>query len=92
MSNMRFVDDGKIVQGRRDQTAELGYIGHEKQTGKFVLWLKDPEGIFGAKDGHIRGDEWDSLDEAKQRAIDSTSARLAHFMWLQSLKEKSPGA
>ena len=88
MSNMRWEDDQKIVQGLRDQTAELGYIGAETHTGKFVLWLKDNEGIFGAKDGYIRGDEWDSLDEAKQRAIDSTSARLAHFIWLQSLKEK----
>ncbi len=88
MSGMRWEDDGKIVQELRNQKAELGYIGHERDTGKFILWLKDPEGIFGNKAGYIRGDEWDSLDEAKQRALDSTSARLAHFMWLQSLKEQ----
>ena len=88
MSTMYWQGD-KIIQGVRDESSELGYVGFDDNTKSYVLWLKDHEGIFIGAGSYIRGDEWSSKAEAKGKAALSASARLAHFIWMKQASKKS---
>ena len=68
-----------LIQRLGITSAELGYIRRDERTGKFVLWLKDDRG-----GSDVRGDEFNTLSEAKQLAASSPTASLAHMNWLNS--------
>ena len=76
----------RVIQKVGGKEAELGYIGKDKSTGSYVLWLKDHDGVFmGNRGSYVRGDEWPTLAEAKEKVLTSTSANLAHWSWMQSV-------
>ena len=86
MSSMAWVGD-RIIQRVGEDESELGYIGEDRNTGTHVLWLKDHNGVFiGNPGSYVRGDEWPTLAEAKEKALRSASAFLLHLFWMQSLK------
>lgn len=86
MSGMHLLND-RITQSLGDEREELGYIGYDRQSKTYVLWLKDIEGdILGNPGGYVRGDQWNSLEEAREMAMQSPSAMLLHMKWLRSLK------
>ncbi len=74
----------KLVQRVRSRgmTEELGYVDYEASSGKYILWLKDTKNAFGLNGGYVRGDEFDSMADAKRRAAGSISAGLLHHMWI----------
>ena len=87
MSSLQW-DGHRIIQsvGSKKASAELGYISHDKHSGKYVLWLKDFAGDFSGNPGHyVRGDSWDTLDEAHKEAANCPSAFLVHLKWMHSL-------
>ena len=70
----------KLIQAVGDTRAELGYIKLDESTGRYVLWLK----AHGT--GHyVRGEEFNTQREARQRAAISSAASYAHMSWLFSL-------
>ena len=88
MSSLQW-DGHRIIQsvGSKKATAELGYISHDKHSGKYVLWLKDFAGDFIGNPGHyVRGDSWDTLNEALEKAANCPSASLMHLKWMHSLE------
>lgn len=67
-------------------SAELGYVSQDEHSGKYVLWLKDFAGDFIGNPGqYVRGDSWDTLDEAHNKAANSPSAFLMHLKWMRTL-------
>ncbi len=86
MSDMNWQGNRLII---REKQGELGYIGLDENTGTYVLWLKDHDGVFLNPPGsYIRGDEWATLSEAKKNAPHSASARLAHLVWIKSMPHR----
>ncbi len=82
-------DGHRIIQsvGSKKASAELGYISQDKHSGKYVLWLKDFAGDFiGNPGGYVRGDSWDTLNEALEKAANCPSAFLMHVKWMHSLE------
>ena len=60
MSGMHWREN-RLIQRVGDKQGELGY----------VLWLKDHDGVFLNPAGsYVRGDEWATLHEAKEKAPD----------------------
>ena len=84
MSSIR-LEGEKLLQRHRDSVAELGHIEYDKRTHKFVVWLRDSHDAFRMNRGYVRGDEYDSMTEAKAQAAASTAARLMHLLWLSRL-------
>ena len=74
----------RLVQrvASRGKEEELGYVQFDAPSGKYVLWLRDTRSAFGMNGGYVRGDEFDSLKDAKENAASSMSARLMHHMWM----------
>lgn len=66
----------------RGMQDELGYIAPEGDSGRYVLWLKDTKGVFGVNGGYIRGDEFESISDAKQHAAGCASASIFHRLWM----------
>ena len=81
-------DGDNLVQRVRDRIEELGHVKFEPASNRYVLWLRDLRGVFGVKDGYIRGDTFPSMTDAKQHAASSTSAWLFHLMWLSGLRDR----
>jgi len=77
----------RIIQsvGSKGASAELGYISHDKHSGKYVLWLKDFDGAFIGPGRYVRGDSWDTLDQAHERAANCPSTFLMRLKWMRSL-------
>lgn len=81
-------EGNRILQsvGSKNASAELGYISYDKHSEKYVLWLKDYDGDFIGNPGHyVRGETWETLDEAKAEATQSACAFLLHLKWMHSL-------
>ena len=87
MSSLQW-DGHRIIQsiGSKKMNAELGYISHDKHSGKYVLWLKDFAGDFiGNPGNYVRGDSWDTLEEALAKAANCPTAFLMHLKWMHSI-------
>ena len=78
-------DGNRLIQKMGGEETELGYIGFDENTETYALWLKDHNGAFVAKGSYIRGDTWNTLAEAKEKAAGCSSAFLTHLMWIKSL-------
>lgn len=77
-----------IFQSVGDNESELGHVNLDQNTGTYVLWLKDFDGDFvGNPDSYVRGDEWHTLQEAREEAAGSPTARLLHLKWMHSLRQ-----
>ena len=77
-----------IIQsvGSKNASAELGYVSYDRHSKKYVLWLKDFSGDFIGNPGrYIRGDSWDTMEEALEKAANCPSALLLHLKWMHSL-------
>lgn len=81
-----FWDRDNLLQRVRDNIEELGHVKYEENSNEFVLWLKDTRGVFGNKNGYIRGDSFSSMKDAKQNAAFTTSVSLFHHMWMVGLR------
>ena len=88
MSTM-YWQGNRIIQGVSGESSELGYVGFDDNSKSYVLWLKDHEGMFINVGSYIRGDEWATEEEAKGRAMQSVSARLAHLAWMKQASKIS---
>ena len=70
MSGMSWREN-RLIQSVGDKQGELGYVERDGSTGGYVLWLKDHDGVFLNPAGsYVRGDEWATLHEAKEKAPD----------------------
>ena len=79
-------DKDNLVQRVGSNSEELGHVKYDENSNQYVLWLKDTRAVFGSNKGYIRGDSFPSMQDAKQSAAFSTSARLFHYMWLVGLR------
>ena len=87
MSTLQW-DGHRIIQsvGSKDASAELGYVSYDEHVRKYVLWLKDFAGDFIGNPSHyVRGDSWDTMEEAFEKAANCPSAFLLHLKWMRSL-------
>ena len=80
-------DGDNLLQRVGNNIEELGHVKYEENSNEFVLWLKDTRGVFGNKNGYIRGDSFLSMRDAKQNAAFTTSASLFHHMWMVGLRD-----
>ena len=81
-------EGNRLLQGvgSTNASAELGYVRYDEHSKQYVLWLKDYEGDFVGNPGrYVRGDTWNSMEEARQGAAQSPSAFLLHLKWMHSL-------
>ena len=67
-----------VIQFLGDETAELGLIDQDPGTGKYVLWLKDP-----FSETYLRGENFESEQEARDNALDTPSANVVYLIWLR---------
>ena len=87
MSTLQW-DGHRLIQsvGSKNARAELGYVSYDKHSKKYVLWLKDLAGDFIGNPGqYVRGDSWDTMEEALEKAANCPSAFLFHLKWMHSL-------
>ena len=82
MSSITWNGD-RIMQRIGNDAEELGYVGLDNNSGTYVLWLKDTCGVLGPHGGYIRGDEFASMPEAKDKAPLSPSASIMHYIWMR---------
>ena len=78
----------RIIQsvGSKNASAELGYVGYDEHSKKYVLWLKDLAGDFIGNPGrYVRGDSWNTMEEAFEKAAHCPTAFLLHLKWMHSL-------
>ena len=87
MSTMKW-DGNRIMQQVGRGKEELGYIGFDENTKTWVLWLKDTCGVLGLNGGDIRGDEYASDEEAKDKAMGSPSAFIMHYIWIRRVAKR----
>lgn len=73
------------VGGRR---AELGYIRQDDKRGKVVLMLNG-ESLGLPRNQYRLGDEWNTIEEAKEKAAGCAVASLAHTIWMGRDAERS---
>ena len=78
-----FWKKGSLIQRVGNHEANLGYIAFDPSTQTHVLWLKDPN---EEEARYIRGDEFPSLAEAKDKAANSSFAQMFHYIWLSQRK------
>ena len=87
MSSVTWNGD-KIMQHAGTDDAELGYISLDKPSGTYVLWLKDTCGVLDLNGGYIRGDEFASMAEAKEKGASSGSAFIMHYIWIRRVTKR----
>ena len=78
----------RIIQsvGSKNASAELGHVRYDKRSKTYVLWLNDFAGDFVGNPGqYVRGDSWDTMEEALEKAASCPSASLFHLKWIHSL-------
>ena len=78
----------RLFQKVKNHREELGYIEYDENSKNYVLWLNDTCGLLGLNGGHIRGDEFPSMEAAKQKAASSPSAYIFHHLWMKVVKQK----
>ena len=81
-------EGNRIIQsvGSKDASAELGYVAYDEHSKKYVLWLKDFAGDFIGNPGHyVRGESWNTMEEAFEKAAGCSTAFLLHMKWMHSL-------
>ncbi len=79
----------RVIQKVGGEEGELGYIKKDESTGKYVFWVKNHVGVFlGNQSSYDRGDEWPTLEEAKEKVLTSVSANLAHWSWMQLVEAR----
>lgn len=78
----------RIIQSveSKNESAELGYVSYDQHSKRYVLWLKDFAGDFIGNPGrYVRGDSWETMEEAFEKAANCPSAFLLHLKWMHSL-------
>ena len=73
----------RVMQRVGNDAEELGYVDLDSNSGTYVLWLKDTCGVLDLSGGYIRGDEFESMSDAKNEAASSPSAFIMHYIWLR---------
>jgi hypothetical protein len=89
LSSITWDNADRLIQRMGDQTAELGYVAHERDTHRYVLWLKDVSGNVVGRGYYVRGEVFESRDDALLRAASSPSAFIMHLVWMFSLRRVS---
>ena len=69
-----------VLRDGKEVVEDLGYVSYDEHSGKYVLWLKDTRNLFENME-YIRGDEFESMEDAHKNAARSVSAMLFHTMW-----------
>ena len=87
MSTMTW-DGNRIMQQVGRNKEELGDIRFDENTKTWVLWLKDAFGVLGLNGGDIRGDEYESDEEAKDKAMVSPAAFIMHYIWIRRVTKR----
>ena len=87
MSGVRW-SGNRLIQRVRSREEELGYIGLEPDSGKYVLWLKDTFGVATTAGGHIRGEEYPSMDVARARVLDAQLVFIWHLIWMRGVVKR----
>lgn len=80
-------DGNNLIQKVGDNIEELGHVKFDEHSKDYVLWLRDTRGVLGSNKGYIRGDSFPSMEDAKQHAASSVSARIFHHMWMVGLRD-----
>ena len=78
-----FWKKGSLIQRVGNHEAKLGYVAFDPSTKTHVLWLKDPN---EEEARYIRGDEFSSLAEAKDKAAGAVTVSIFHYLWLSRLR------
>ena len=78
----------KLIQRAGGKDAELGHIELDNNSHTYVLWLKDTCGVLGSNGSYIRGDEFSSIDEARNQVLSSPSAFIMHSIWMRNSVKK----
>ena len=79
--------EDRLIQRVGNREEELGNVARDENTGIIVLWLKDTCGVLGPEGTYLRGDEFSSMDEAREKASSSPSAFLMHCLWMRKSVE-----
>ena len=88
LSSILWSDD-RLIQRVGNREEELGKVAWDESAGMVVLWLKDTFGVLGPERTYIRGDEFSSMYEAREKAASSPSAFLMHCLWMRkSVKDQ----
>lgn len=80
-------EGNKLIQRVGSDSDELGFVGVDESSGKYVLWLNDTIGVYARKPGepvYIRGEEFRSLEDARENALNSPAATIMHMLWLRN--------
>ena len=75
--------ENRLFQHVGNHHEELGYVKYDENSKNYVLWLNDTCGVLGLNGGPIRGDEFPSMEAAKQKAASSPSAFILHYLWMR---------
>ena len=87
MSGMTLVGD-RIIQSVGENSSELGYIAYDRHSETYVLWLRDVDGDFLRVPGqYVRGGEWPTIEDAREKAMSSPGAFLLHLKWMNALEQ-----
>ena len=79
----------QLLQAVGNRQEQLGKVDWEESSNSWVLWLKDTCRVLGHEGGHIRGDEFASSEEAREKAASSPSAFIMHWIWMRNaIKEE----
>ena len=84
MSGVRW-SGNRLIQRVRGREEELGHIGLEPDSGKYVLWLKDTFGVATSAGAYIRGEEYSSIDAARAQALDAQLVFIWHLLWMRGV-------
>lgn len=79
-------EGNNLLQRVGGKVEEIGHIKLDPISGKAVLWLRDTQNVFGVNGGHVRGDEFATMSDARRDAAKCVSAKLLHLMWLVGLR------
>ena len=78
----------RLIQRVKGREEELGYIGLEPSSGKYVLWLKDTFGVATTSGAYIRGEEYPSIDVARAQALDAQLVFIWHLIWMRGVVKR----
>ena len=81
-------DNDNLIQKAGDNVEYLGHVKYDQNAKEFVLWLKDTRNLSGSENCFIRGDAFPTMQLAKSGAINSSSVRIVHYLWLTGLKNR----
>lgn len=88
MSSITWSGD-RLIQRVGKNEEELGKVTWDGGSEMFVLWLKDTCGVLGVDGGYMRGDEFASMADAKEKAAFTVSASIMHWIWIRkSVKDQ----